>query len=131
MQECVMPDTPVDPGHDADGNPFDSDKGLFGQEYSITREQALGHDLPSGTVAAKPDARQAPNDPAIPSENGRRASFDPRTGAVHGSGSSAGGGNPGEDFDSDSASGDGYPIDGSEGRASRAPTDLGPPHFNE
>ena len=51
------------------------------------------------------DKQTAP--PNIPSENGKRASFDEATGAVHGSGSGAGGGNPGEDFDSDSAAGDG------------------------
>lgn len=45
--------------------------------------------------------------PNIPPENGKRASFDEATGAVHGSGSGAGGGNPGEDFDGDSAAGDG------------------------
>jgi len=41
-------------------------------------------------------------------ERGKRASFDRRTGEVHGSGSGAGGGgNPGEDYDSDSAAGAG------------------------
>ncbi len=43
----------------------------------------------------------------IPPENGKRASIDRRTGEVHGSGVGAGGGSPGEDFDSDTASGDG------------------------
>jgi hypothetical protein len=39
-------------------------------------------------------------------ERGKRASFDPQSGEVHGSGSGAGGGgNPREDFDSDSAAG--------------------------
>ena len=57
----------------------------------------------------------------IPPDNGRRATIDPRTGEVHGSGSGAGGGNPGEDFASDAAGGDGYPIDGGEGRAKPAP----------
>jgi hypothetical protein len=42
------------------------------------------------------------------SERGHRASFDPRTGEVHGSGSGAGGGgNPAEDFDSDAVGGGG------------------------
>lgn len=126
-----MPVTPVDPGRNPEGNPFDSDKGLFGQEYSLAREKALGRELPSGTVGAKPDAPPVTDNPAIPPDAGRRASFDPQTGEVHGSGSSAGGGNPGEDFDSDSAGGDGYPIDGSEGLPAQAPTDLGPPHFKE
>jgi hypothetical protein len=40
------------------------------------------------------------------SERGRRASFDRKTGEVHGSGSGAGGaGNPAEDYDGDSAAG--------------------------
>jgi hypothetical protein len=42
------------------------------------------------------------------SERGKRASFDPGTGEVHGSGSGAGGeGNPGEDYDKDSMAGAG------------------------
>jgi hypothetical protein len=43
-----------------------------------------------------------------PSERGKRASFDRRTGAVHGSGSNAGGkGNPDEDYDQDAPAGSG------------------------
>ena len=61
------------------------------------------------------------------SERGKRASFDPRTGEVHGSGSGAGGGgNPGEDDDSEPLAGaDEFPphrarpID----RAARRPVD--------
>ena len=41
------------------------------------------------------------------SERGRPAGFDPRSGEVTGSGSGAGGGNPGEDFDSDPMAGSG------------------------
>ena len=42
------------------------------------------------------------------SERGRRATFDPKTGEVHGSGSGAGGnGNPDEDYDSDPMAGAG------------------------
>ncbi len=42
------------------------------------------------------------------SERGQRASFDPKTGEVHGSGSGAGGnGNPNEDHDSDPMGGGG------------------------
>ncbi len=44
-------------------------------------------------------------DKDIPPENGKRASIDSKTGAVHGSGVGAGGGSPGEDFDNDSATG--------------------------
>ena len=42
------------------------------------------------------------------SERGRRASFDRKTGEVHGSGSGAGGeGNPDEDYDQDPMAGSG------------------------
>lgn len=42
------------------------------------------------------------------SERGKRASFDPKSGEVHGSGSGAGGGgSPHEDFDSDPMAGAG------------------------
>ena len=47
-------------------------------------------------------------------EHGKRATFDPKSGEVHGSGSGAGGGSPNEDFD-DSAGG------GGEVRASQHP----------
>lgn len=41
-------------------------------------------------------------------ERGRPATFDPKTGEVHGSGSGAGGGgNPGEDYDQDPMAGAG------------------------
>lgn len=50
----------------------------------------------------------APRD--IPPENGQRASIDPVTGEIHGSGVGAGGASAGEDFDSDEASGDGMPL---------------------
>ena len=40
-------------------------------------------------------------------ERGRPASFDPKSGEVHGSGSGAGGGNPGEDYDGDPMAGAG------------------------
>jgi hypothetical protein len=45
-------------------------------------------------------------EPDIPSENGRRRSIAPN-GEVRGSGVGAGGGNPGEDFDTDEHGGDG------------------------
>jgi hypothetical protein len=47
------------------------------------------------------------------SERGKRATFDRRTGEVHGSGSGAGGeGNPDEDYDSDPMAGAGAEPDG-------------------
>lgn len=42
----------------------------------------------------------------IPLENGRRATVDPKTGEVHGSGMGAGGGSPGEDFDDETSGGE-------------------------
>jgi len=39
----------------------------------------------------------------------------PADGEVRGSGAGTGGGNPGEDYDSDSATGDGYPLTGAKG----------------
>ena len=46
------------------------------------------------------------------SERGKRATFDRRTGEVHGSGSGAGGeGNPNEDYDSDPMAGAGTEPD--------------------
>ncbi|QPQ54905.1 hypothetical protein IC614_11395 [Allosphingosinicella flava] len=57
---------------------------------------------------------QRPGDAARPQdtldredERGRRASFDPKTGRVAGSGSGAGGGNLGEDYDEDPQAGGG------------------------
>jgi hypothetical protein len=59
------------------------------------------------------------------SERGKRASFDRRTGEVHGAGSGAGGeGHPGEDYDQDPMAGSGAeplkgprPASGAAGRA--------------
>ena len=46
-------------------------------------------------------------------ERGRPASFDPKSGEVHGSGSGAGGGgNPNEDYDSDPMGGSGAEPEG-------------------
>lgn len=60
-------------------------------------------------------------------ERGQPASFDRRTGEVHGAGSGAGGaGNPREDFDSDAAAGAGsMPVEGprSQGPAEGEPQD--------
>jgi hypothetical protein len=62
-----------------------------------------------------------------PNERGKRATFDPDTGEVHGSGSGAGGeGNPGEDYDSDSMAGAGADPMGApqpEEEAQRGPID--------
>lgn len=45
--------------------------------------------------------------PDRPADAGQPAGYDPKTGAVRGSGAGAGGGNPGEDFDSDPQGGSG------------------------
>jgi hypothetical protein len=68
--------------------------------------------------------------PDLPPENGQRASFDPATGAVHGSGVGAGGGQEGEDMDDGPIGGAGYPQTGGEG-TDHAPGSDGPPHFKE
>ena len=62
---------------------------------------------------AKEASERARNEAAaLPPDNGQRAGFDPRTGAVYGSGIGAGGGQSGEDLDQDTASGDGPVITG-------------------
>jgi hypothetical protein len=90
---------------------FDKDEGKFGQGYSRDDERKLGDQMPAGSVAPTASSVDA-GDPALPPENGRRASFDPATGEVHGSGAGAGGGNPGEDFEEDRSGGDGLPLTG-------------------
>lgn len=69
------------------------------------------HQAPDGARApestASHDETQADRNKDIPPDAGRRAGFDPATGAVHGAGVGAGGGAEGEDYDSDAASGDG------------------------
>lgn len=86
---------------------FDRDEGKFGQGYSLDEERRLGRAMPAGSVAAKPSQVAPGEDGTMPPDNGRRASFDPATGEVHGSGAGAGGGNAGEDFDDD-APGEGH-----------------------
>ena len=65
------------------------------------------------------------------SERGKPASFDRRTGEVHGSGSGAGGeGNPNEDYDQDSMAGSGAEPDGAvrPGEAAGAAADEAEAH---
>lgn len=55
------------------------------------------------------------------SERGERASFNPKSGEVHGSGSGAGGGgNPREDYDSDPMAGAGAEPEGGPRSADKA-----------
>lgn len=84
---------------------FDRSQGYSGQDYDVGEEQRLASTMPAGSVNAEPSRLGVDE-----GDNGRRASFDPRTGEVHGSGAGAGGGNPGEDLDQDSAGGDGPAI---------------------
>ncbi len=90
---------------------FDKDEGKFGQGYSLEEERKLGEQMPAGSVAPAA-SRVTQDDPFMPPDNGKRASFDPATGEVRGSGAGAGGGNPGEDFEADRSGGDGTPLTG-------------------
>lgn len=115
-----MPDQrPADPERPRDANAFDHATGYSGQGYTIGRE------LAEGARDADPprDARVTAAD--LPADEGHRAHIDPATGAVHGAGSGIGGGNPGEDFDSATPSGDTYPLTGGEG-TDKTPGSLGP-----
>jgi hypothetical protein len=91
---------------------FDNDRGYSGQDYDLREERRLGAESPAGSVNAKPS--RAPADPDTSPDAGRRASFDPVTGETRGSGTGAGGGNPGVDPDHDSAGGDGPVITGAD-----------------
>lgn len=111
-----MPD-PLDPERSRAETPFNRSDGYSGQDYRPEDETALGR------RAVEPNAGADGRD--LPRDNGRPAGADPRTGEVRGSGVGAGGGQPGEDFDTGSDAGDGYPLTGGEGGGS-APADLGP-----
>ena len=61
-------------------------------------------------------------------ERGKQASFDRRSGEVHGSGSGAGGeGNPDEDYDQDSMAGSGAEPDGGTQQTQRRDRREGQP----
>jgi len=122
----------VDPQRTEPINAFDNESGPSGTGYTLESERAEGEKMPSGTVNrdATARSRQIADSDDRP-DAGRRASFDPKTGEVRGSGAGAGGGNPGEDYDSDPAAGDGYPLTGTEGRNADEPHDLGPPRLKE
>lgn len=102
-------DQPAGPAS-PDRKPFTDGRGPSGQAYDLREEEKLGAQAPSGSVAAKP-SRAAP-DPATPPHAGHRASADPTTGEVRGSGAGAGAGSEGEQYDSDAAGGDGPAITG-------------------
>jgi len=101
----VMESAPIDVQH----GPIGNGPGYSGQEYDaldFAADRVLKESAEGPTYSAKSA------DDRFPPENGRRASFDERSGEVFGSGVGAGGGNPGEDFASDPAAGDGYPRTG-------------------
>jgi hypothetical protein len=104
----------VDPERPRDDRPFDQPDGYSGQDYTAGREIA------EGARAADPPFRPTVDDRDLPPDAGHRSHVDPATGAVHGSGAGAGGGNPGEDFDTASASGGTYPITGGEDAGGQA-----------
>ncbi|WP_322965694.1 hypothetical protein [Sphingomonas fuzhouensis] len=80
--------------------PFGRDGGYSGQDYHRDDEGAMGRAEPSGTVTTRkaPDGDAGADDDLSP-DNGRRASVDPKTGEVHGSGAGAGGGHRGDEID--------------------------------
>ena len=96
----ITPPTP-DTTQEVRGNEHGSKGPRFGNEYD-------SHDRRSPDkvgVSIEPLARTSAPDEAIPPESGTRGWIDQKTGTVHGSGSGAGGGQPGEDFDRDVAGG--------------------------
>jgi len=109
----------IDPDRARDATPFDKDDHFTGQTYTQDAERAEGdrHRDP-----ASPEPEGEARD--IPPDDGRRA-FVAKDGSVHGSGSGIGGGSPGEDIDSSSASGAHAAVTGGEGGDGR-PGDLGP-----
>lgn len=116
-----MPDSRVDPERPHVERPFDRADGYSGQDYRPGDEAALRDRPPAPAVS---------DDRDLPPDNGRRAGVDERTGEVRGSGVGAGGGQAGEDFDGDSATGDGYLPSGGEG-SDGTPGSLGPAHLKE
>lgn len=93
--------TERDPNKHARKPAFDNERGYSGQDYDLAEERRLAAQLPAGSVASAPS--RVGGDPRAA---GRRASFDPVTGEVRGSGASAGGGSPGEDMNQGPGGGD-------------------------
>jgi hypothetical protein len=109
----------VDPQRSEPRNAFDRSDGSSGQEYSSERALEEYGDSPvapvhEGGLPKGTAARGGEEGADLPPDNGSRAWINQKTGEVHGSGAGAGGGNPGEDFDSDRQAGSGYPLTGSE-----------------
>lgn len=70
----------VDPERPRSDKPFNKNDEFTGEDYSIAKERAEGEALPSG----QEDRVASGGDPTTPPQGDNRASFDPRTGAVHG-----------------------------------------------
>ncbi|HXG55580.1 MAG TPA: hypothetical protein VNJ03_09410 [Vicinamibacterales bacterium] len=81
---------------------FGKGKGYSGDEYDSANHAAERH-LQQRDGAHNAGAGEPADGRDIPPEAGKRAYIDNKTGEVHGSGSSAGGGNPGEDIDLDTS----------------------------
>jgi hypothetical protein len=103
---------------DVQHGPIGNGPGYSGQEYDADNFAANRMLKESAEV---PERSNKSTDDRFPPDNGRRASFDERTGEVHGSGVGTGGGNPAEDFASDPAAGDGYPQTGRGSMAAEEP----------
>jgi len=84
----------------ADG--FGKGDGYSGDEYDSVDHAAERH-LQNRDRAPQAGEGEPADGRDIPPEAGKRAYIDNKTGEVHGSGSSAGGGNPGEDIDLDTS----------------------------
>ncbi|TXC71245.1 hypothetical protein FSB78_10015 [Sphingomonas ginsenosidivorax] len=84
----------------ADG--FGKGSGYSGDEYDSVDHAAERH-LQNRDGAHDAGADEPADGRDIPREAGKRAYIDNKTGEVYGSGSSAGGGNPGEDIDLDTS----------------------------
>jgi hypothetical protein len=103
MANLSPPKEPLQPKARGWANAFDAPDGYSGQEYDLTRERAEGAKLPSGTVDPKAKGKRGHQQASeIPPDNGRRASFDPASGEVHGSGLTDGKGDGREGFSEDS-----------------------------
>lgn len=118
----------IDPERERGKGAFDPSPVFSGQGYHRESEERMGQAGPSGQVDASTEMTPpAEHGRDLPPEVGHRAWADPKTGEVHGSGAGDGGGNDGEDYDSGSEGGSGYPATGGEGSASRSGGgDLGP-----
>lgn len=92
-----MADTPPHPAVDPERvrpiNAFDTPTGYSGQEF--TRDRQAVEDLAGADPVSPPPVADGRD---LPPDNGRRA-FIAANGEAHGSGTGAGGGAPGEDFD--------------------------------